>query len=199
MDQGYVKTHHVIERYLAGQLTVEQTEEFEVCCLENPEVAKNFEYARALKHELSETVLHTKKANTRDSWLRKFFRPGIAVPAAGILAFFTANLLVGPKTPTKVVLGEYRDGALAAQPVPRTRAVEFELDLPSQTPSNYYDIAVYDVSGMEIQRWKKHADGTVAAVQMDTRELEHGEYEFIVYGEKDTPLRRYKIKLNRSE
>ncbi len=53
MDRKYIENEHVVERYLAGELTVREAREFEQYCLEHPEVLKQMPIPVRLKARLS--------------------------------------------------------------------------------------------------------------------------------------------------
>ena len=53
MDRKYIENEHVVERYLAGELTVREAREFEQYCLEHPDVLKQMPIPVRLKARLS--------------------------------------------------------------------------------------------------------------------------------------------------
>ncbi len=111
VDRSEIDSNHVIERYLAGQLSDGETEAFEIYCLENPEVADDLEYVRALKAGLrdSEVTLEPDRADD-GSWLRS---PAYAIAASVVAAVGLAGTAFfaskpGPDYPTGGVLaGEF--------------------------------------------------------------------------------------------
>lgn len=57
MDHRHVESEHVIERYLAGELTMREARAFEKYCLEHPEVLKSMPIPVRLKARLSRQPL----------------------------------------------------------------------------------------------------------------------------------------------
>jgi hypothetical protein len=53
MDRKYIENEHVVERYLAGELTVREAREFEQYCLDHPDVLQQMPIPVRLKARLS--------------------------------------------------------------------------------------------------------------------------------------------------
>lgn len=53
MDRKYIENEHVVDRYLAGELTVREAREFEKYCLEHPELLNELPIPVRLKARLS--------------------------------------------------------------------------------------------------------------------------------------------------
>jgi hypothetical protein len=53
MDRKYIENEHVVERYLAGELTVREAREFERYCLEHPDLLNELPIPVRLKARLS--------------------------------------------------------------------------------------------------------------------------------------------------
>jgi hypothetical protein len=53
MDRNYIKNEHIVDRYLAGELTVREAREFEKYCLENPAFLGELPIPVRLKARLS--------------------------------------------------------------------------------------------------------------------------------------------------
>jgi cell division protein FtsL len=57
MDQQYIKEQRIVDRYLAGDLTVREARQFEKYCLEHPEVLQDMPIPVRLKARLSRQPL----------------------------------------------------------------------------------------------------------------------------------------------
>lgn len=57
MDRNYIKNEHIVDRYLAGELTVREAREFEKFCLENPAFLGELPIPVRLKARLSRRPL----------------------------------------------------------------------------------------------------------------------------------------------
>ena len=53
MDRKYIENEHVVDRYLAGELTVREAREFEMFCLEHPDFLNQLPIPVRLKARLS--------------------------------------------------------------------------------------------------------------------------------------------------
>jgi len=56
MDRRYIEEHQVVARYLAGQLSSAERDEFEVYCLENPDIDDEMRLTEQFKTGLREAV-----------------------------------------------------------------------------------------------------------------------------------------------
>lgn len=59
MDRNYIDREHIVERYLAGDLTVREAREFEKYCLEHPEILNELPIPVRLKARLGRRPLDT--------------------------------------------------------------------------------------------------------------------------------------------
>jgi hypothetical protein len=88
MDSAYVSQRQVVERYVRGTLTPEETEAFEIYMLEHPETAEDVEYERGLQEALAGAQDLLQPAGTAAGkpaggfWLR----PSYAMAATVLLA-----------------------------------------------------------------------------------------------------------------
>jgi hypothetical protein len=57
MDRNYIQNEHIVDRYLAGELTVREAREFEQFCLENPQFLNQLPIPVRLKARLSRKPL----------------------------------------------------------------------------------------------------------------------------------------------
>ncbi|HEY6642984.1 hypothetical protein [Povalibacter sp.] len=57
MDRNYIQNEHIVDRYLAGELTVREAREFEQFCLENPAFLKQLPIPVRLKARLARKPL----------------------------------------------------------------------------------------------------------------------------------------------
>jgi hypothetical protein len=57
MDRNYIQNEHIVDRYLAGELTVREAREFEQFCLENPQFLSQLPIPVRLKARLSRKPL----------------------------------------------------------------------------------------------------------------------------------------------
>ena len=152
MDRNYIEANHIIERYLAGQLTAEQAEEFEVYCLENPEMADDLEYARALKEELT-TTSQNKASNAGASkpfgWLT-YLAGATAVLVTGIALLVAstswrelqllreqvADLRQPFPIMASIILEAQRGTTIPSYSLPSTGGIEIRIDVgPNSAPS----------------------------------------------------------------
>ena len=53
MDRKYIEAEHIVDRYLAGDLTVREAREFEKYCLEHPDFLKTLPIPVRLKARLA--------------------------------------------------------------------------------------------------------------------------------------------------
>jgi hypothetical protein len=56
MDKTYIKSQHIVERYLSGDLTVREARDFEKFCLENPDVLNTLPIPVRVKQRMSRKV-----------------------------------------------------------------------------------------------------------------------------------------------
>jgi hypothetical protein len=57
MDRNYIESEHIVDRYLAGELTVREAREFEKYCLENPKFLNGLPIPVRLKARLARQPL----------------------------------------------------------------------------------------------------------------------------------------------
>jgi hypothetical protein len=57
MDRNYIESEHIVDRYLAGELTVREAREFEKYCLENPKYLNELPIPVRLKARLARQPL----------------------------------------------------------------------------------------------------------------------------------------------
>lgn len=59
MDRNYIEREHIVDRYLAGELTVREARDFEKYCLEHPEILSELPIPVRLKARLARRPLDT--------------------------------------------------------------------------------------------------------------------------------------------
>jgi hypothetical protein len=73
MDQQYIEKHDIAHRYLHGRLTPEETQEFEVYLMDNPEMVEVLEVDQLLTVELEQTDLQPVSQSKKFSLLNMLF------------------------------------------------------------------------------------------------------------------------------
>lgn len=53
MDSSYIQSNHILDRYLSGELTVNEARQFEQYCLDHPQALKNMPIPARLKDRLA--------------------------------------------------------------------------------------------------------------------------------------------------
>ena len=195
MNRARLVEQQIPERYVAGQLSPEESAEFEEYILEHPEVIDQVELARHLKlglHTLSErgtlqNIIGSKPAQDR-RWLAA---AGLAAMAflIGLSAWFRSSpeLLLSASVDSRPIAGEYilvrtRAAEEVTFAIPAEPAVLLvKLEAPRSTTATHYQVDL--VRGTEtagrLDSIEAGPDGWLV-VYVNPASLAPGEYRFVV-------------------
>lgn len=124
MDRKYIEANHILERYVSGQLPVDEAEAFEVYCLEHPDVAEELEYVRAMKEGLHGVEQAPAAAEPR-SWLTS---PAYAMAASVVAAIGIGSTLYFANQTTDPPAGGAVISEIYVEPMRGADTAEFTID-----------------------------------------------------------------------
>jgi hypothetical protein len=213
MDRKYIWDHHVIERYLADQLSDAERETFEAYYLQHPEIVAEMERVARLKVGLATL----RGSNELPAVLQSRRTPNRFVAMAAAVAIVTVGLLLFllPQVPQRPVMAaavaSLHDRSGQALAVAKTYDVlhlrgapsDVEIELPAsphaialrvlpaiETKSAKYRLTLFRVAddgGLEmlasLPGLAPGAGGSIAAY-LDSGELSKGRYQLLLQGDQ---------------
>lgn len=206
MDRQYIESEHIIERYLAGQLTLEESEAFEVYCLEHPQIAEELEYARSLMGSLTvafeesdDRTSDGKPDSSRFSGNQRLSSVALVPTAAfsfavaiGILVFWSlttprsttvANPPVSPVAGPVISLGARRSvDMFEPQRIAAGNVSIIDIETGADSFTHYKTRFLGPDEETIWQSGRLVDNAGAVRVVLDARSLMHGEYRFALYG-----------------
>jgi hypothetical protein len=212
MDRQYIRDHQVIERYLKGELTADEEQDFEEAYLSNQDLLDEIELVERLQDGLKKLKASGGVAPRTGTWLRAFATPQYAAAASMLFAvsllvsgaLYVQNLalrqgqsLVANGGITRILpLVSVRGAGEIVVEAPDASEIAVLLVDPGVTRHDSYRVVVSRrAGGAASELWAR--DGLVAdyeeqiAITLPSRLLTPGDYEIAIAGRmKDWPAGR---------
>jgi hypothetical protein len=219
MDRRYIDDHHVVARYLADQLTVEEREAFEAFYLEHPEVVREMEAAARFKvglMKLRDTGELTQllQQERRPKWHYFAAAAAVAVLAIGTLLIIDRTPAVHPVLAASIdalhATGRAPLALTGQYAILRTRgsAVDAEIELPPPGQAlelrvlpefaarpERYRVELFRMSADDSMQSVAELGGlapdldTFVSIFVDPDRLQPGQYRLTIAGDPDTDAR----------
>ena len=198
MDRTYIEAHHVIDRYLMGQLSADEKNAFEQAYLDDPELLDQLQRAQAMHAELKKAELQLSgKMGPSRSAARWMYRPAFALSA---LMLFGASLvlsgflyselrsqrsvsIVPIAVGNEVWLEQTRGQTDHLKTVPVNGPVILRIDIgPNDARS--YSVDIGRQSG-EVQTFTGLTADSENSLRLLVRDMEEGQYSITVWASSE--------------
>ena len=221
MSREYIEEHHVVTRYLAGQLSEAEREAFETYYVEHPQMLRELEVAAKLKLGLALMEdAGELDAAPRASWLPRLAAAAVLITAIAVTAWFMYSRPVPLLAASLSQLGDSTAAPLPADThtIERTRSrrfdARFELPptprlmalrvLPERPSATTYAVQLnLTAAGVpsreiaELRSLRADTEGLVT-IYVDSKRLPPGSYEIVLSADSDpaAPASSFLIQVN---